>query len=133
MGQDIMDSIRYSFLMSNPCYTWIHNNRPMMILGIGKPVAFEDFADIWIASTEETNNHKIAMIRNSKRIIGILQGTHQRIGSHIDARLKSTLKWVRFLDFHVGEAQPNRETGALFHYCYKDISTCHHQPQRQYL
>lgn len=112
--------LRYSFVISSVCYTWVYNHIPLLVAGIGKYSVFDDFSTIWLASTPHASNHKTTLIRNSKRMLALLNNDNKILGTHIDGELKSTLKWVKLLGFTVDEGEPISPYNHIFHFCHKE-------------
>lgn len=120
MGHQPLGALRGSFINSKRCYTWLRYGKPLLVVGISQYSMF-DSPTLWLASSKDADKYRVTLIRNSILMLKLLSDGEKYLSAHIDATLKSTLKWIRKMGFTIKDAEPIEPFGYLFHFCYKEF------------
>lgn len=84
-------------------------------LGPRVPAPFGEAACVWALSGAAVDRHRKAFLRASRAILEALLSHCALLWNWVDARYAGAVRWVRWLGFAVGPAQPFGPAGQLFH------------------
>ena len=83
--------------------------------GRGSILARPPVGIVWAMTADSLARHRRLAARVSRQAVAELLELYPALVNWVDARYRSALRWVRWLGFEVGEAQPLGVAGLPFH------------------
>ena len=71
---------------------------PVGIVGVGKSV-IKDAGVIWLCATDDIEKYQMTFLRNSKKVLSLLQHDYLALHNCVDARNELHIKWLKWMGF----------------------------------
>lgn len=122
LGRNQVDSLAYELDKPGKSYTWVIDNRPVMMFGVNSNSVLSGTGWIWLSVTEEAKRHTVTMLRNWRGFLAEMEGGYQKLETTIHASLVTTLKWIERAGFVISAPGHLHGSDEMFHYCYKECA-----------
>jgi hypothetical protein len=115
------EALRLSFEMSELCLTVLFRGTLVAMFGISPETLISDSATIWLLATDGFNAERLKCVRKSlikecRNFIDMFLEECPVLYNHVDARNKSSIKWLRACGAEIEEAKPYGAENIPFHY-----------------
>jgi len=71
---------------------------PVGMLGVGKSI-IQDAGVIWLCATDDIEKYQMTFLRNSKKVLRLLQQDYLALHNCVDARNELHINWLRWMGF----------------------------------
>ncbi|TDY26303.1 hypothetical protein B0G81_6813 [Paraburkholderia sp. BL6665CI2N2] len=110
-----LEALRISLEWSLYAWTWLVDEQPACMFGIGTTSLIGNAGSPWLLSTDLVAEHRVTFLRGCKPYLAHLRGKFPYLHNVVDARYVTCVKWLKRLGFVVHDAEPIGPAGALFH------------------
>jgi hypothetical protein len=69
----------------------------------------------WLLGTDAVERHALAFLRSNPAYVARMQARFGRLSNWVDARNATSIRWLRWLGFTIGEPRPYGPLGLPFH------------------
>jgi hypothetical protein len=94
--------IEYSLFAS----TWLIDDEPAAMGGLYAAQLLGDTGYAWMLGTELIRRHRVTFLRNYVYQLDKMLAIFPIIETHVDARYKSCLRWLKWTGFEIEQAEP---------------------------
>ena len=108
-------SMAISVRLSHEAFVGMADGEPACVFGIGYGSLISQMARPWMIGTPEIESHQFAFLRRNKAFIKAWAQEYGRLENMVDARHTASLRWVRWLGFHIHPAVPFGPYALPFH------------------
>lgn len=109
-----IDVVRKSLALSLQAWTWMLEDRPACIFGVGGNL-IGDGAMLWLLTTDDVARHPVTFWRHSRAIVGVMRECHPRLSGFCDSRYGATVRWLTRLGFALEGPMPFGEFNMPFY------------------
>jgi hypothetical protein len=120
---DPYSNILYCSMQSDPCWVLIYYDDPVAIGGAAPHLEREGFGIPWFMATDEVDTNKAIrmwLAEHSKSLIAKLHERYRRLENYISAENKTTMTWLEWLGFQIGEAERLGRNGEMLRRIYRE-------------
>ena len=98
------DALRQSLAASSTAFSGFADGKIVLMYG----VAPDDAGDgiVWMLASDELEKHQTAFLRRSKAFVNCVCSCYSTLRNMVDARNETSIKWLRWLGFNIGEPEP---------------------------
>ena len=107
--------MKKSFSNSMESWVWVKDDEPGAIWGVAMDSIIGGTAQIWLVSTPVVDRYPIEFLRSSRKVLEVLQTRYPVLENWVDARYVKCIRWLEWLGFTMGEAEPFGVQGLPFH------------------
>jgi len=105
-GMKPVEALARAIKTSHRSRTVLTEKGPALAFGVYKLTAIGDHGSIWMLGTNQIEQNSFRFLRDGgKNLLSICEG-YSIISNHCDARNKIALRWLEWLGFTIGEAEP---------------------------
>ncbi len=90
------------------------NDQPIALFGVASQTIFGDTGSPWLLGTDDLKHVKIQFIRESKRLIRVMQKRYPTLVNFVHADHADSIRWLKCLGFTIMEPIPAGPFGAPF-------------------
>jgi len=112
-GIDPKLAVALSVAASDPGWAAELDGRVEAVFGVG-PVN-GSLGRPWLVGTDEIEKHPVLFYRMSRGIVADMRARYEQLVNWVDARNELSIKWLRWLGFHIEGPEPAGVNGELFH------------------
>lgn len=109
------DALRWSLNKSTMAWTGFVDGEPIVMFGVGGSSMLSNWGVPWMLGTKRLPSVAVPFLRRNRGYIDIMLAGHSRLMNYVDARNTTSIRWLRWLGFHVGEPVPYGREGLPFH------------------
>ena len=91
------------------------DNKPLAVFGVGPLSVVTGTGCPWLVATDEIEHCKRDLLEASPQVIEQFHNLFQTLVNWVDARNKRTIRWLKWLGFHMEPAKPWGYAGLPFH------------------
>jgi len=125
-GHTPIDALRAGWAESS--YSMIVNEdlMPIAMFGLVINSYVTGAGTPWLLATNRAMNHKREFLIQSPKVISRMLDICPRLSNHVHVENKTTIRWLRWLGFTIGDAVPVGVNAEMFHkfYIEKVIDPC---------
>lgn len=118
-GYSPEEALVESLKVSSEAYTLLLDGKPAVMWGVvampTRTILEPPTGVVWLLGGEAIRRRKRLFLRLSRVGVSLLLERYALLVNAVDARYVGALRWVRWLGFKVGEAEPFGEAGLPFH------------------
>lgn len=112
----IHDEILRSAMHSEFCLVCNFNDEPVAVFGLRRTSPFEKIGLVWLVTTAKTQERKVFVGRETKRVINRFRKDWKLLYNYVDEGNNNTIKWLKWLGAKVYPAEPHGIYGLPYHY-----------------
>jgi len=106
-------AVSHSIACADPGWAAEADGRTEAVFGAG-PVNAE-LGRPWLVGTDEVAKHPVTFYRLSRGIVDGMKTRYEQLENWVDARNELSIRWLRWLGFHIDDAEPVGVNGEMFH------------------
>lgn len=115
-GVSQRDGLRTSLDASLSAWAAYDDGEPVAIWGVAAADIMGGVGRPWLLTTGAVERNKRAFMVTSRNLWRLMRPLFPRWENWVDARYSRSLRWLTWLGFTIGEAQPIGPHGQLFHH-----------------
>lgn len=112
---DPLAALRVSLETAVYAWTWLVDDEPACMFGVGTRNLIGAEGVPWLLSTELVARHRVTFLRGYRPYLAQMRGAFPYLHNVVDARYVTCVRWLRHLGFVVHDAEPMGPAGELFH------------------
>lgn len=110
-----LDALRLSLDTAVYAWTWLVDERPACMFGVGTRNLIGLEGVPWLLTTDLVAEHRVTFLRGCQPYLAHMRGAFPYLQNVVDARYVTCVRWLRRLGFVVHDAEPMGPAGELFH------------------
>jgi hypothetical protein len=114
-GRTAEQALLTSLALSTHAWTAVIDGRPACIWGAGPLSLVLGRGCPWLLGTSEVERQARPFLRLSRAFLAEMRATYPELENHVDARNRTSLRWLRWLGFTIAPAAPWGFLGLPFH------------------
>lgn len=115
-GLDPLGALARSFAMSDMAWTGTVDGVPVCMFGVAPLSVMGGIGSPWLLGTPKMERVPLTFLRLNREYVARMLERYGHLVNHVDARNRVSIRWLRWLGFHVDEnAFPMGPFGAPFH------------------
>lgn len=95
--------------------TALFDGEPACVFGVNPGGLLSQGARPWMVSTPLLEQHPMAFLRRSRRVVAGWASRYTTLANHVDARNTLAVAWLAWLGFEIAEPEPYGVDGLPFH------------------
>lgn len=107
------EALLFSLDTSHVAYSGFVDDEIILMWGISP--AEHGFGAIWMLASDDLEKHRLAFLRRSKVFVNCARSCYSGLGNFVDARNTTSIQWLRWLGFTIGDAKPHGPFDLPFH------------------
>ena len=113
-----LEALELSIKVSRDPLCWLANGEVVCVFGCAEQSLLTDKGVPWMLTTDEISKYGKLFLRYNKKYIDIMKDRYRELENHVDARNTDAIKWLRWLGFSFGPAEPFGVERLPFHRFY---------------
>ena len=114
-GLEPAEALLSSLRRSAMCWAGLVDGEPVCVFGVGGPSLMSEVGVPWLLGTDAVVKHQRAFLRRNKAIVAKMLDAFPVLINMVDARNVHSIRWLRWLGFHIGEPFAWGVEGRPFH------------------
>lgn len=108
-------ALKDAFELSGRCWTGMVDDTPAFMFGVYKPMAIGEEAVPWLLGTDDVLKVKKSFLMLCIPYLDEMRQGSRLLFNYVDARNTLSKRWLRWLGFRMGGAEPYGHRKMLFH------------------
>jgi len=119
-GRDPDEALELSWRASDQVWAALQNDRVIALFGAGRISMLSDIGVPWMLGSEELTGAGLEVGKRSRQYVLEMKNRFSLLENYIDARQKTSIRWLKWLGFQVEPAQPWGVLQLPFHRFFMD-------------
>lgn len=105
-GVDVVTGLQMSFDLSTHAWSGEIDGELICLFGVGPRSILTGNGSPWLIGSDEIEKHSRLFLRNCRPIVQDMLNSYPTLTNWIDARNKTSIRWLRWLGFEIHQARP---------------------------
>lgn len=105
-GMSILDGALFSLSISDEAVTALAGGQVICMFGVGHECPLSGIRAPWLLGTRLVDKHAGQFLRTSRPMFKAMQWRYPALANYVDARAARTIRWLSWLGFTIGAAEP---------------------------